>query len=175
MSDVVERFLSYVKVNTRSDLESTTAPSTPVQFDLAKLLVAEMKSLGVQDVELDEKCYIYGTIPATTSRKIPTIGLIAHMDTSYEISGEGVKPQIIQSYNGEPIILNAEQNVVLSPAEFPELLKVHWPDPDYIGWHIPCLGADDKAGVAVIMTVAATLLQNPQIEHGKIQNRFHAG
>jgi tripeptide aminopeptidase len=171
MSDVVERFLSYVKVNTQSDLESTTAPSTPVQFDLAKLLVAEMKSLGVQEVDMDEKCYIYGTIPATTNRKIPTIGLIAHMDTSYEISGEGVKPQIIQSYNGEPIILNAEQNVVLSPAEFPELLK-------YIGQTLitsdgtTLLGADDKAGVAVIMTVAATLLKNPQIEHGKIRIGF---
>lgn len=171
MSDVVERFLKYVKVNTRSDLDSTTSPSTTVQFDLARLLVEEMKTLGIQDVELDDKCYIYGTIPANTPRKIPTIGLIAHMDTSYEISGEGVNPQIIQSYNGEPIVLNAEKNIVLSPAEFPELLK-------YVGQSLittdgnTLLGADDKAGVAVIMTVAATLLQHPQIEHGKIRIGF---
>lgn len=171
MTNVVDRFLSYVKINTRSDINSTTAPSTPVQFDLAKLLVDEMKSIGMQEVELTDKCYVYGTLPASTTSTIPTIGLIAHMDTSYEISGENVKPQFVTNYDGKPIVLNKENNVVLSPDDFPELLK-------YVGQTLitsdgtTLLGADDKAGVSVIMTVAETLLNHPEIKHGRIRICF---
>lgn len=171
MTNVVDRFLRYISVNTRSDLNSTAVPSTPVQFDLAKILVEEMKAIGVQDVELDDKCYVYGTIPATTSAKVPTIGLIAHMDTSPDASGANVKPQFVEEYDGKEIVLNREANVILSPDAFPELLK-------YIGQPLittdgtTLLGADDKAGVAIIMTTAETLLKNPQIQHGKIRIAF---
>jgi tripeptide aminopeptidase len=171
MSNVVDRFLRYVKVNTRSDLYSTTAPSTKVQFDLAHALADEMRSLGIQDVELTDTCYIYGTVPATTGKAIPTIGLIAHMDTSPETPGDNVKPQRISNYDGKDIVLNAEKQVILSPAEFPELLN-------YIGQELittdgtTLLGADDKAGVSIVMTTAEYLLQHPQIEHGKIRIAF---
>ncbi len=171
MTSVVERLLRYVKINTRSDLESTTSPSTMVQFALAKLLVEEMKSLGIQQVELDDKCYVYGVIPSNIKKSVPTIGLIAHMDTSYEISGENVNPRIIENYDGNPIVLNQDANTILSPEEFPELLK-------YVGQILittdgtTLLGADDKAGVAIIMTVAETILKNPAFEHGTIKICF---
>jgi tripeptide aminopeptidase len=169
MSHVVDRLLRYVKVNTRSDLNSKASPSTPEQFDLARLLVDEMKSIGIKDAELDEHCYIYGTIPATTDKKVPTLGFIAHMDTSSEISGENVKPQQIESYDGKDIALNPM--TILSPKEFPELLK-------YIGQPLittdgtTLLGADDKAGIAIIMTMAETLLAHPEIQHGRIRIGF---
>lgn len=171
MSNVVDRFLRYVSVNTRSDLFSTAIPSTPVQFDLAKILADELKALGVQDVELDDKCYVYGTIPATSDKAIPTIGLIAHMDTSPDASGANVKPQFVEEYDGKPIVLNREANVIMAPDEFPELLK-------YVGQPLittdgtTLLGADDKAGVAIIMSVAEHLIKNPQIQHGKIRIAF---
>lgn len=171
MTNVVERFLRYIRVNTRSDMNSEATPSTVVQFDLAKLLAEEMKAMGLQDVELDDRCYVYGTLPANTEKLIPTIGLIAHMDTSPETSGENVKPQWIEVYAGKEIVLNREENIVLSPADFPELLQ-------YVGQPLittdgtTLLGADDKAGVATIMTVADELIHHPEWKHGKIRIGF---
>ncbi|MHB8087799.1 MAG: peptidase T, partial [Anaerolineaceae bacterium] len=123
MATVKERFLNYVKVNTKSDLESETTPSTPEQFNLAHLLVDEMKALGLEEITLDENCYIMATLPANTTKKIPTMGLIAHMDTSPDMSGEGVNPQIIANYDGGDIVLNKEAGIVMTLDMFPELAK----------------------------------------------------
>ncbi len=172
MPKVVDRFLSYVKVNTRSDLDSTSFPSTNVQFDLARLLVTEMNSIGLQDVEMDEFGYVFATLPANTNAKIPTIGLIAHLDTSFEAPGENVKPQLVENYDGGDIVLNKELNLVLSPKEFPELKK-------YVGQTLittdgtTLLGADDKAGIAVIMSAMEYLIQHPEIPHGRIRIGFN--
>jgi tripeptide aminopeptidase len=171
MASVKERFLSYVKVNTTSNLESETNPSTPEQFNLAHMLVEEMKALGLEDVSLDENCYIMATLPANTSKKIPTMGLIAHLDTSPDMSGEGVNPQIIANYDGGDIVLNKEAGIVMSLDLFPELAK-------YKGQELittdgtTLLGADDKAGIAIILTAMEYLLNHPEIEHGKIKIAF---
>lgn len=171
MASVKERFLSYVKVNTTSNLESETNPSTPEQFNLAHMLVEEMKALGLEDVSLDENCYIMATLPANTSKKIPTMGLIAHLDTSPDMSGEGVNPQIIANYDGGDIVLNKEAGIVMSLDMFPELAK-------YKGQELittdgtTLLGADDKAGIAIILTTMEYLLNHPEIEHGKIRIAF---
>lgn len=171
MASVKERFLSYVKVNTTSNLESETNPSTPEQFNLAHMLVEEMKALGLEDVSLDENCYIMATLPANTSKKIPTMGLIAHLDTSPDMSGEGVNPQIIANYGGGDIVLNKEAGIVMSLDIFPELAK-------YKGQELittdgtTLLGADDKAGIAIILTAMEYLLNHPEIEHGKIKIAF---
>ncbi len=168
MSNVVDRLLKYVKVNTRSDIDSTTFPSTAVQFDLGRILADEMKALGLQDVEMDEYGYVYATLPANTPAKIPTIGLVAHLDTSFEAPGENVNPQFVENYDGGDIVLNKDTNTVLSPSDFPELLK-------YIGQTLittdgnTLLGADDKAGIAVIMTAMEHLIQHPEILHGRIR------
>ncbi len=168
MSAVVDRFLRYAKVHTTSKLDQVEQPSTAIQFDLAKILVKEMQELGLQDVELTDHCYIYATLPANSTKNLPTIGLIAHLDTSYEAPGDNVNPQIIENYDGKDILLNSKENIVLSPAEFPELL-------DYIGQSIittdgtTLLGADDKAGIAVILTTVEYLNQHPEIKHGKIR------
>lgn len=168
MTKVVDRFLDYVKINTRSEYDSPTFPSTKIQFDLARHLEAEMKSIGLQDVELDEFGYLYATLPANTDRNIPTIGLIAHLDTSPEAPGENVNPRFVENYDGGDIVLNTELKMVLSPTDFPELLK-------YKGQTLittdgtTLLGADDKAGIAVIMTVVEHLVQHPEIPHGRIR------
>ncbi|PKN98615.1 MAG: peptidase T [Chloroflexi bacterium HGW-Chloroflexi-5] len=171
MATVKERFLSYVKVNTKSDLSSETTPSTPEQFNLAHMLVEEMKAMGLEDITLDENCYIMATLPANTTKKIPTMGLIAHMDTSPDMSGEGVNPQIIANYDGGDIVLNKEAGIVMSLDMFPELAK-------YKGQELittdgtTLLGADDKAGIAIILTTMEYLLNHPEIEHGKIRIAF---
>ncbi len=171
MTNVVDRFLKYVKVHTSSEYDTGTFPSTARQFDLAKALVEEMKVMGLQEVELDDKCYLYATLPANTDEKIPTIGLIAHMDTSPEAPGENVTPRIIKKYDGGDILLNQELNMVLTPREFPEMLK-------YIGQDIittdgnTLLGADDKAGVAIILTAMEYLLGHPEIKHGRVRIGF---
>jgi len=168
MTSVKERFLKYVKVNTKSDLGSDTSPSTLEQFTLARLLVEEMQDLGLEEVDLDENCYVMATLPANTSKKIPTMGLIAHLDTSPDMSGEGVNPQIIENYDGGDIVLNKEGGIVMSLDMFPELAK-------YKGQELittdgtTLLGADDKAGIAVILTTMEYLLKHPEIEHGKIR------
>lgn len=168
MTSVVDRFIKYVQINTRSDLYSTESPSTANQFDLAKVLVEEMKEMGLQDVELTDKCYIYATLPANTTQQVPVIGLVAHLDTSPEAPGENVKPQVIEKYDGKAIVLDANNNVVLSPDEFPDLLK-------YVGQSLitsdgtTLLGADDKAGIASIMAALDSLIKHPEIPHGTIR------
>jgi tripeptide aminopeptidase len=170
---VTERFLRYVKIDTRSDEESDTFPSTEKQKNLGRKLYEELKEMGAADPWFDEEYgYVYAKIPATDGGKSPkTLGLIAHMDTAPDISGENVNPRIIEAYDGKDIVLNEELGLVLSPNKFPELKE-------YVGKTLittdgtTLLGADDKAGVAEIMTMAEQLLTHPQWEHGNIAIAF---
>jgi tripeptide aminopeptidase len=169
MEKVVERFLGYAKEYTTSDPESQTCPSTSRQMDFMKKLEAELKQIGLHEVELDENGYLMATVPANTSENAPVIGFIAHVDTSPDFAGENVQPQIIENYDGTPIHL--KNNVTIDPAEFPEILQ-------YKGQSIitadgtTLLGADDKAGVAEIVTAAEILLTSEKIKHGKIRIGF---
>lgn len=171
MQKLVERFLYYVSFDTMSSEESDSVPSTPGQMAFAKALEKELKDLGFKDVSLDSKGYLMATLPANTDKKVPVIGFIAHMDTSPEASGAGIKPKIIKDYDGGDILLNKEQQIVLSPKEFPELKK-------YIGQDIittdgtTLLGADDKAGIAEIVTAMEYLINHPELPHGKIRIAF---
>ncbi len=171
MSNVVERFLRYVKIDTESDFDSETCPSTLKQLDLARLLNEELEELNLQDVSLDENGYVMATLPGNTVRDIPVIGWIAHMDTSPDMSGKGVNPQWVENYDGGDIVLNSEKNIVLSPLDFPELKQ-------YIGQPIittdgtTLLGADDKAGIAAIMAAMEYLVKHPEIEHGTLKVGF---
>nr|WP_187698723.1 peptidase T [Paenibacillus alvei] len=169
--ELIERFTSYVKVNTQSNDDSETCPSTPGQLDLARLLVDELKALGMEEVTMDENGYVMATLPANTDKDIPTIGFLSHIDTATELSGEGVNPQLVENYDGQDIVLNEAQGVVLSPKDFPELHN-------YIGHTLvttdgtTLLGADDKAGITEIMTAMAYLIRNPEIKHGKVRVAF---
>jgi tripeptide aminopeptidase len=169
--EVFERFLKYIKIDTQSNEECNDFPSSPKEFDLAKVLRDELLAMGLKDVVLDENCYLMATLPANTKEKIPTIGFIAHMDTSPDMSGTNVNPQILQNYDGKDIVLNKEKNIVLNIKEFPELLE-------YIGQTLittdgnTLLGADDKAGIAEIMTAVKYLIDHPEIKHGTIKIGF---
>jgi tripeptide aminopeptidase len=171
MSNVVERFIKYVKYDTKADEESTTTPSTPNQMVLAKDLVKELKELGISDVAVDENGYIMATLPANIDKDIPVIGFIAHMDTSPDMSGTNVKPQIIENYDGGDIVLNKEENIILSPKDFPEIKE-------YIGKTLittdgtTLLGADDKAGLAEIITAVEYLVNHQEVPHGTIKIGF---
>lgn len=175
MSTVVDKFLKYVTIDTQSDEDSTTSPSTEKQKDLPRLLVGELKEMGASDVRMDEEYgYVYATIPSTLKeegKEVPVIGFIAHMDTSPAVSGKDVKPRIVENYDGKDIVLNQELNIILPVEENPELLE-------YEGKKLivtdgtTLLGADDKAGVAEIMTMAQTLLAHPEKEHGTIRIAF---
>ena len=173
MEHLLERFLKYVKIDTQSNEESNTSPSTDKQWNLAHLLVQELKSIGLNDAFVDEHCYVYASLPSniTDGRNIPTVGFIAHIDTSPEFTAENVNPQIIKNYDGQDIILNKEKNMILSPKDFPELKN-------YIGKTLittdgtTLLGADDKAGIAEIITAIEYLVNNPQIKHGTIKIAF---
>lgn len=171
MEKLVERFLKYVNVETTSIEESTTVPSTPGQLELAGKLVEELRGMGLQDADVDKNGYVMATLPANTDKKIPTIGFIAHMDTSSAASGANIKPQIVKNYGGGDIVLNKEKNILLSPKEFPSLKK-------YIGKDLittdgtTLLGADDKAGVAEIVTAVEYLVEHPEIPHGTIRIAF---
>lgn len=171
MPSVKERFIKYIKINTESDRESETCPSTAVQFDLARVLESELRELGLQEISLDENCYLMATLPANTEKALPVIGFIAHLDTSPDMSGENVNPQIIESYDGGEIVLNPALDIRMTAADFPELQK-------YAGQELittdgtTLLGADDKAGVAVIMSAMAYLVEHPEIEHGRIRIGF---
>ncbi len=171
MTDVVERFLRYVKIDTQSDPDSTTYPSTAKQLDLAKVLVEELEAMGMEEVKLDEWGYVTATLPATTDQPRPVVGLLAHMDTSFSASGKDVKPRIVEQYDGKDILLNPELDIVLSPYDFADLLN-------YVGDDLivtdgtTLLGADDKAGVAEIMSAMAWLIANPQVKHGKVRVAF---
>lgn len=168
---IVDRFINYAKIDTQSDENSNDTPSTKKQFDLARLVEQEMKEMGLEDISLDDKCYLMATLPANTDKKLPTIGFIAHFDTSPDMSGKDVNPRIVKNYDGKDIILNKDENIVMSPNDFPEL---H----DYVGEDLivtdgtTLLGADDKAGIAEIMNAMQYLIDHPEIEHGKIRIGF---
>lgn len=164
--NVIDRFLTYVKVDTMSDEHSETSPSSKKQLDLATRLVDELKALQVEDAHVDEYGIVYGWLPANTKKQIPAIGFIAHMDTSPDMSGKDVNPRIVKSYDGSDIMLNEKQNVVLSPKEFPALLERIGEDL-IVTDGTTLLGADDKAGIAEIMSLVDTL-QHQKIEHGLI-------
>lgn len=167
MSSVSDRFIKYVQFDTQSNEDSPSIPSTTKQINLAQALFEELKELGLHDVSLSEQGYVYGTLPSNTPKEIPAIGFIAHMDTSPDLSGQNVKPKLIENYDGTDILLNAELKIVLSPTDFPELKG-------YIGKSLittdgtTLLGADDKAGIAEIMTALEYLTTHPEIEHGKV-------
>lgn len=168
---IINRFIKYVTIDTESDPTNPAFPSTEKQWDLAKVLVDELQQIGMQEIDLDENCYLMATLPSNIDYEVPTIGFIAHMDTSPDFTGANVKPQIIENYQGNDLLLNKEQNIVLSPDYFDDLLL-------YKGQTIittdgtTLLGADDKAGVTEIVSAMEYLLQHPEIKHGKIRICF---
>ncbi|MFS4467333.1 peptidase T [Maribacter sp. 2210JD10-5] len=171
MKNIVDRFISYVKIDTQSDASSKTTPSTQKQWDLANKLVEELKDMGMSNVTIDEYAYIMATLPSNVLHEVPTIGFISHFDTTPDFSGTNVNPQIIENYNGEDIVLNKDKNIVLSPSYFEDLLQ-------YKGQTLittdgtTLLGADDKAGIAEIMTAMEYLIAHPEIKHGTIRIGF---
>lgn len=172
MTNIVDRFLKYVSFDTQSDDSTGTTPSTEKQFRLAEYLVEELKSIGMAEVEMDELGYVYATLPANTDKAVPTIGFIAHMDTSPDASGENVRPRIVQNYDGTDIVLDAEAGIVTSVEKFPELLRHVGEDIIVTDGHT-LLGADDKAGIAEIVTAMEYLIAHPEIKHGKVRVGFN--
>ena len=168
---ITDRFIKYVTIDTESDPENPAFPSTEKQWDLAKVLVEELKQIGLQDVDLDDNCYIMATLPSNIDYVVPTIGFVAHIDTSPDFTGKNVNPQIHHNYDGNDIVLNKEKNIVLSSSYFDDLLQ-------YKGQTIittdgtTLLGADDKAGVTEIVSALEYLINNPDIKHGKIRICF---
>ena len=170
--NLTERFLKYVKFDTQSDELTNMTPSTPGQMVFAQALEKELHEMGLEDITLDENGYLMATLPANIDRDVPTVGFIAHLDTSPDMSGRNVNPRIAQNYEGGDIVLNEKDGIVLRPTEFPEMLN-------YIGDDLivtdgtTLLGADDKAGVAEIITAVEYLQLHPEIEHGKIRIAFN--
>lgn len=169
---LVERFLKYVSFDTQSNEETRLTPSTPGQMVFAKYLKSELESLGLEEITLDEYGYLFATLPANTEKEVPTIGFIAHMDTSPDMSGKDVTPRIVENYKGSDILLNAEDRVILSPAQFPELLA-HKGEDLIVTNGKTLLGADDKAGIAEIISAVIYLKEHPEIKHGKIRIGFN--
>ena len=171
MQKIIDRFVSYVTIDTESDPNSTTTPSTEKQWNLANKLVDELKAMGMEDVTIDENAYVMATLPSNVEHDVPTIGFVAHFDTTPDFTGANVNPQIIENYDGKDIVLNAAQNIVLSPSYFEDLLL-------YKGQTLittdgtTLLGADDKAGITEIMEAMDYLIQHPEIKHGKIRVGF---
>jgi len=168
---IIKRFVSYVTVDTESDPNNPAFPSTETQWNLARQLEAELKEIGMQDVELDNNCYIMATLPSNLEYEVPTIGFVSHIDTSPDFTGANVNPQIVENYDGGDILLNEQENIVLSPSYFEDLLL-------YKGQTLittdgtTLLGADDKAGVTEIVSAMEYLIQHPEIKHGKIRICF---
>ena len=171
MQHILDRFLTYVKIDTKSDPNSNTTPSTEKQWDLANYLVEELKAIGMSEVTIDENAYIMATLPSNTDKDVPTIGFISHFDTSPDFTGTNVKPQIHPNYDGKDILLNEAENIVLSPDYFEDLLL-------YKGQTLittdgtTLLGADDKAGICEIISGMEYLINHPEIKHGKIRVGF---
>lgn len=169
--EIINRFTSYVRIDTQSNEDNEICPSTPGQLTLARQLVQELQEIGMEDVSMDDNGYVMATLPGNTVKDVPTIGFLAHLDTATDFSGANVQPQIVENYSGGDIPLNEAGNIVLSPRDFPELHK-------YKGHTLittdgnTLLGADDKAGIAEIMTAMAHLIQHPEIKHGKIRVAF---
>ena len=168
---ILERFLRYVKTDTQSDPDSTQFPSTEKQLQFAEMLADELKNAGLTDISLDEKGYVMATLPSNVDYKVPVIGFLAHMDTSPDMSGTNVNPQIVNNYNGEDILLNKSSGLTLKTADFPEIKQ-------YKGQTIittdgtTLLGADDKAGIAEIITAMEYLVSHPEIKHGTVKVGF---
>lgn len=171
MKTVTERFLSYISLDTQSKDDVENVPSTQKQFNLAKQLVKELEEMGAQDVTLTEHCYVYATIPATDPTIEKVLGLVAHMDTATSMSGENVKARIIPNYDGNDVILNDDLAIVMKVKEYPNLLN-HIGKDLIVTDGTTLLGADDKAGIAEIMTLAEYLLHHPEVKHGKIRIGF---
>ncbi len=170
--NVVDRFLQYVKFDTQSDELTNMTPSTPGQMIFARALKEELEAMGLEDIKLDDNGYLMATLPANTDKAVPTVGFIAHLDTSPDMSGKHVSPRIVQNYDGGDITLNSEKGIVLSPSEFPELL--HYKGQELIVTDgNTLLGADDKAGIAEIVTAVDYLKNHPEIKHGKIRIAFN--
>lgn len=169
---VIDRFLKYVTFDTQSDENTDVTPSTEKQMVFAKYLKEELEKLGLEDISLDDNGYLFATLPANVDRPVPVIGFIAHMDTSPDMSGAGVKPRIVEKYDGKDIVLCNKDNIVLSPAQFPELLDHKGEDLIVTDGHT-LLGADDKAGIAEIVSAMAYLKEHPEIKHGKIRIGFN--
>ena len=171
MQHIIDRFISYVTVDTESDPNSDTTPSTAKQWDLARQLVEELKQIGLEDVTIDDNAYIMATLPSNVEHDVPVIGFVSHFDTTPDFTGANIKPQIIKNYDGGDVILNKELGIVLSPNYFKDLLQ-------YKGQTIittdgtTLLGADDKAGITGIVTAMEFLIQHPDIKHGKIRVGF---
>ncbi|MEN6580543.1 MAG: peptidase T [Anaerolineaceae bacterium] len=171
MFDSLERFLRYVRIDTQSAMDAESYPSTSKQLDLARLLVEELTALGMDEVKLDQYGYVTATLPANIETSAPVVGFLAHMDTSPAASGANVKPRLIENYDGQDIVLNAEKNILLSPRDFPKLL-------DLKGQRLvvtdgtTLLGADDKAGIAAIIGAMAYLIAHPEVPHGKLRVGF---
>lgn len=170
--EMIERFMKYVKCWSTSDENSESVPSTSRQMDFARIVRDDLKEIGFEDVTLDENGYLFATLPANTTEKLPTIGFIAHLDTSPDMSGENVKPRIVSNYDGKDIILNAEQNIVLSTKQFPEIMQYKGQD-IIVTDGTTLLGADDKAGVVEIIAACEYLMAHPEIKHGKIRVGFN--
>lgn len=169
---VIERFLKYVTFDTQSDESTGVTPSTPKQMVFAQYLKTELEELGLKDISLDENGYLFATLPSNVDHEVPVVGFIAHMDTSPDMSGENVKPRIVEKYDGKDIPLCAEENIILSPANFPELLDHVGEDLIVTDGHT-LLGADDKAGIAEIIGAVAYLIAHPEIKHGDIRIGFN--
>ncbi|WP_395044005.1 peptidase T [Flavobacterium sp.] len=171
MQHIIDRFISYVTIDTESDANSDTTPSTKKQLVLANLLVKELKTIGLSDVTIDKNGYVMGTLASNVDHEVPTIGFVSHYDTSPDFTGKDVKPQLIKNYDGKDIVLNKEKNIILSPKYFKDLLL-------YKGQTLittnglTLLGADDKAGLTEIVTAMEYLMQHPEIKHGKIRVGF---
>lgn len=169
--DLIERLVRYAKIDTQSNEDSPTCPSTPGQLELANMLVDELKSIGMIDVTIDENGYVMATLPANTDKDVPTIGFLAHVDTATDFTGAGVNPQIVESYDGNDLVLNESLSVILSPKDYPNLKN-------YIGHTLmttdgtTLLGADNKAGIAEIMTALVYLIEHPELKHGKVRVAF---
>ena len=169
---LVERFLKYVSFDTQSNDESGVTPSTDKQMVFARYLKTELEELGLEEIELDEHGYLYATLPANTDKPVPTVGFIAHMDTSPDCSGANVNPRIVEKYDGSDIVLCAEEGIILSPAQFPELLD-HKGEDLMVTDGRTLLGADDKAGIAEIVAAMAWLKEHPEVKHGRIRVGFN--
>lgn len=169
--ELIKRFVSYAQMDTQSNEENDTCPSTPGQMELARKLAHDLQELGLAEITVDEHAYVMATLPANSDKEVPAIGFLAHLDTATDFTGANVKPQIVENYDGKDIMLNQELNIVLSTDSFPEL-------PAYKGHTLittdgtTLLGADNKAGIAEIMTAMAYLLAHPEIKHGKIRVAF---
>lgn len=170
-SEIIERFTSYVKIDTQSNENNDTTPSTAGQLELAQMLVKELKQIGMEEITLDKNGYVMATLPSNTDKEVQTIGFLAHLDTATDFTGRNVQPQIIENYDGTEITLNKALHIVLSPKDFPELVN-------YKGHTLittdgtTLLGADNKSGIAEIMTAMAYLILHPEIKHGKIRVAF---